>query len=148
MLGIQYLGYAEFDLAGRLLFSGEFQRSVSAQLDLRKFRAALAAAGHAGGMLGRASAKLAPSLDSGRRGYAWPGEIFEYSCRCVRKPPAGRCACRWPTEITPSLVRPFASAVLPMVVAPFIDSLREILVEKFPEAATHEAPAAVSLAGQ
>ena len=45
LLGIQYLGYAEFDLAGRLLFSGEFQRSVSAQLDLRKFRAALAAAG-------------------------------------------------------------------------------------------------------
>ena len=45
LLGIQYLGYAEFDLAGRLLFSGEFQRSVGAQLELRKFRAALAAAG-------------------------------------------------------------------------------------------------------
>ena len=52
LLGIQYLGYAEFDLAGQLLFSGEFQRSVSAQLDLRKFRAALAAAAHARGMLG------------------------------------------------------------------------------------------------
>jgi hypothetical protein len=37
-----------------------------------------------------------------------------------------------------------------MVVAPFVDSLREILVEKFPEIATHEAagPAAVSLAEQ
>ena len=44
LLGIQYLGYAEFDLAGRLLFSGEFQRTVGAQLDLRKFHAALAAA--------------------------------------------------------------------------------------------------------
>jgi hypothetical protein len=37
-----------------------------------------------------------------------------------------------------------------MVVAPFVDSLREILVEKFPEIATHDAkaPVAVSLAGQ
>ena len=34
LLGIQYLGYAEFDLAGRLLFSGEFQRTVSAQLEV------------------------------------------------------------------------------------------------------------------
>ena len=52
LLGIQYLGYAEFDLAGRLLFSGEFQRSVSAQLDLRKFRVALAAARNASRLLG------------------------------------------------------------------------------------------------
>jgi hypothetical protein len=46
------------------------------------------------------------------------------------------------------LVRPFASDVLPMVVAPFVDSLREILVEKFPGITPHEAtaPAAVSLA--
>jgi hypothetical protein len=37
-----------------------------------------------------------------------------------------------------------------MVVAPFVDSLREILVKKFPEIATDEAsgPAAVSLAEQ
>jgi hypothetical protein len=48
------------------------------------------------------------------------------------------------------LARPFASPVLPMVVAPFVDSLREILVEKFPEIATNEAsgPAAVPVAGQ
>jgi len=48
------------------------------------------------------------------------------------------------------LTRPFASSVLPMVVAPFVDSLRETLVGKFPETAASEAegPAAVSLAEQ
>jgi hypothetical protein len=37
-----------------------------------------------------------------------------------------------------------------MIVAPFVDSLREVLVEKFPEIATNEAkaPADVSLAEQ
>jgi UDP-GlcNAc:undecaprenyl-phosphate GlcNAc-1-phosphate transferase len=147
LLGIQYLGYAEFDLAGKLLFSGEFQRSVSAQLDLRKFRAALAAAGppascwevirEACGKFGFQQVRLCLA-----------GEIYEYSaenpetpCWTVRVPLAnGDYAV---------LARPFASPVLPMVVAPFVDSLRETLVEKFPEIAAHQAgPAAVSIAGQ
>jgi len=148
LLGVQYLGYAEFDLAGRLLFSGEFQRSVGAQMDLRKFRAALTAAGtpadcweairEAGGKFGFQQVWLCLA-----------GETFEYSsddsgapCWTVRVPLSnGDCAV---------LTRPFASSVLPMVVAPFVDSLREILVEKFPEIATNEAagPATVSLAEQ
>jgi hypothetical protein len=46
------------------------------------------------------------------------------------------------------LVRPFASPVLAMAVAPFVDSLRQILVEKFPEILPSVAnrPAAASLA--
>jgi hypothetical protein len=46
------------------------------------------------------------------------------------------------------LVRPFASPELPMVVAPFVDSLREVLVEKFPEALPGQAKRseAISLA--
>ena len=32
--GIQYLGYAEFNVAGRMLFSGNFPRTLKAQLDL------------------------------------------------------------------------------------------------------------------
>ena len=148
LLGVQYLGYAEFDLAGRLLFSGEFQRSVSAQLELRKFRAALGAAAtvadcwevvrEAGGKFGFQQARLCLA-----------GEIFEYSSDDSAAP-------GWTVRVPLAngdyavLTRPFASAVLPMVVAPFVDSLREILVEKFPEIATSEAagPAAVSLAEQ
>lgn len=33
-VGIQYLGYAEFSVAGRVLFSGNFKRTLKAQLDL------------------------------------------------------------------------------------------------------------------
>ena len=46
------------------------------------------------------------------------------------------------------LARPFGSTVLPMTVAPFIDMLRQMLMEKFPDNAAHEAqPAAASLRG-
>ena len=148
LLGIQYLGYAEFDLAGRLLFSGEFQRSVGAQLELRKFRAALAAAGTPAGcweVIREACAKF--GFHEVRLSLA--GEVFEYSSDESGAP-------GWTVRVPlsngdyVSLARPFASTVLAMVVAPFVDSLREILLEKFPEIATNEAnpPAAVSLAGQ
>jgi UDP-GlcNAc:undecaprenyl-phosphate/decaprenyl-phosphate GlcNAc-1-phosphate transferase len=40
-VGIQYLGYAEFTLAGRLLFRGDFQRTLKAQLDLHAFEKAI-----------------------------------------------------------------------------------------------------------
>jgi UDP-GlcNAc:undecaprenyl-phosphate GlcNAc-1-phosphate transferase len=36
--GIQYLGYAEFSLVGKLLFRGDLQRTLKAQLDLNSFR--------------------------------------------------------------------------------------------------------------
>ncbi len=148
LLGIQYLGYAEFDLAGRLLFSGEFQRSVSAQLDLRKFRASLAAAGTPAGCW-EVTREACGKFGFQQVRLCLAGEIFEYS-----SDESG--ALGWTVRVPLAngdyamLVRPFASSVLPMVVAPFVDSLREILVEKFPEIATHDAkaPAAVSLAGQ
>ena len=136
LLGIQYLGYAEFDLAGRLLFSGEFQRTVSAQLDLRKFRAALAAAAtpancweiirDACGKFGFQQARL--SLG---------GQIFEDS-------PSETDSPGWTMRVPLTnrdyvvLSRPFTSAVLPMAVAPFVDLLRQTLVEKFPEIAPQE----------
>jgi UDP-GlcNAc:undecaprenyl-phosphate GlcNAc-1-phosphate transferase len=36
-VGIQYLGYVEFSVAGRMLFRGDFQRTLKAQLELRAF---------------------------------------------------------------------------------------------------------------
>jgi hypothetical protein len=42
-MGIQYLGYAEFTLAGRLLFRGDLQRALKTQLDLHSFDRALMA---------------------------------------------------------------------------------------------------------
>jgi UDP-GlcNAc:undecaprenyl-phosphate GlcNAc-1-phosphate transferase len=39
--GIQYLGYMEFSLAGRLLFRGDLQRTLKSQLDLHAFEKAI-----------------------------------------------------------------------------------------------------------
>jgi UDP-GlcNAc:undecaprenyl-phosphate GlcNAc-1-phosphate transferase len=131
LLGIQYLGYAEFELAGRLLFKGEFQRSVGAQLELRKFRAALAAAATPAGcweVIREACAKF--GFHKAR--LCLDGEIFQYSADESGAP-------GWTVRVPLAngdymvLARPFSSAALPMVVAPFVDSLREILVEELPE---------------
>jgi UDP-GlcNAc:undecaprenyl-phosphate/decaprenyl-phosphate GlcNAc-1-phosphate transferase len=148
LLGVQYLGYAEFDLAGRLLFSGEFQRSVSAQLDLRKFRAALAAAATPAGCW-EVIRETCSKFGFHQVRLCLAGEIFDSSSDDSATP-------GWTVRVPLSngdyavLARPFASPVLPMVVAPFVDSLREILVEKFPEMAANEATRApaVSLAEQ
>lgn len=136
LLGIQYLGYAEFDLAGRLLFSGEFRRTVSAQLDLRKFRAALATA--------QTPAACWEVIQDAcvRFGFQHArirllGEIYEYTSEDAE---ASGWSVRVPLANTDyaTLSRPFASTRLPMIVAPFVDLLREGLVEKFPESAAVE----------
>ena len=148
LIGIQYLGYAEFDLAGRLLFGGEFQRTVSAQLDLRKFRAALTVAAtpaacwevirEACGKFGFQQVRLYLA-----------GEMYEHS---YPEPEAPGWTLRVPLANADyaMLTRPFASSVLPMVVAPFVDLLRQTLIEKFPEtvAVKTAGPAEVSLAEQ
>ena len=131
LLGVQYLGYAEFDLAGKLLFGGDFQRSVGAQLELQKFRTALAPAitpAECWAVVREAYAKF--GFQQARLSLA--GEVFEHSTDDAAAP-------GWTVHVplgTPDyalFVRPFASVVLPMVVAPFVDCLREILIEKFPE---------------
>jgi UDP-GlcNAc:undecaprenyl-phosphate GlcNAc-1-phosphate transferase len=149
LLGVQYLGYAEFDLAGRLLFSGEFQRSVSAQLHLWRFRASLAAAGTPAGCW------QVIREGCGKFGFqqvrlCLAGETFEYSSDESGAAPGWTVRVPLANGDYAVLVRPFASSVRPMVVAPFVDSLREILVGEFREMATNESarPAAVSVAAQ
>jgi UDP-GlcNAc:undecaprenyl-phosphate GlcNAc-1-phosphate transferase len=44
-MGIQYLGYAEFTFAGRILLGGDLQRALRLQLDLHAFERSLAASG-------------------------------------------------------------------------------------------------------
>jgi len=43
-IGIQYLGYAEFSLAGKMIFGGGFQRNLRAQLDLGAMQKVIAGA--------------------------------------------------------------------------------------------------------
>ena len=44
-VGIQYLGYAEFSIAGRMLFSGNFPRTLKSHLDLHHLEKELETAG-------------------------------------------------------------------------------------------------------
>jgi UDP-GlcNAc:undecaprenyl-phosphate/decaprenyl-phosphate GlcNAc-1-phosphate transferase len=148
LLGVQYLGYAEFDLAGRLLFGGDFQRTVSAQLDLRKFTTALAAAA--------TTAECWELVRDGCGKFGFhqvrlrlAGESFDYSADDAEVP-------IWTARVPLAngdyvvLGRPFGSGVLPMAVAPFVDALRQTLVQKFPDVAASGATgrAEVSLTGQ
>ena len=48
-LGIQYLGYAEFSVAGQMLFSGQFQRNLKHQLDMHAIENSIRASGSAEG---------------------------------------------------------------------------------------------------
>jgi hypothetical protein len=43
-IGIQYLGYAEFSLAGKMIFGGGFQQNLKAQLDLGAMQKVIAGA--------------------------------------------------------------------------------------------------------
>ena len=114
-----HLGYAEFDLAGRLLFSGEFQRTVGAQLDLRKFATALAAADTPAACweVIREAGPLS-EFDSAR--LCLGGEVFEYSSDDTD-------AAAWTVRLP---VRFHGAADSR---SPFVDTLRQTLLEKFPE---------------
>jgi len=144
LIGIQYLGYAEFDLAGRLLFSGEFQRTVGAQIELRKFRASLVAANTPGDcwdLIREACRRF--GFHQVRLTLA--GQVYEYTCDEPQVP-------GWTLHLplangdSADLCRPFSSPVLPMMAAPFADLLRQTLVEKFPE--NEPARPAVFVAGE
>jgi UDP-GlcNAc:undecaprenyl-phosphate GlcNAc-1-phosphate transferase len=44
LIGVQYLGYSEFEMARRLVLAGNFRRTLNAELQLSKFREDLAVA--------------------------------------------------------------------------------------------------------
>lgn len=147
LIGIQYLGYAEFDLAGRLLFSGEFQRTLAAQLDLRRFRASLITAATPAACW-EVIRETCPKFGFQHARLCLAGEVYESSFERPEAP--GWTVC---VPLTgggyAALSRPSASTVLPMIVAPFLDVLQQALVEKFPEAAVNEsADPAVSALSQ
>ena len=74
-MGLQYLGYAEFTAAGRLLFRGDLQRAYRVQLELHSFDQALAAArsaAHCGTLVRNAALQFGLRVTS----YHMLGETF------------------------------------------------------------------------
>jgi UDP-GlcNAc:undecaprenyl-phosphate GlcNAc-1-phosphate transferase len=136
---IHYLRYAEFLLAGQMLRTGEFQRSVNARLNLSSFEQAI---------------RDAETLDD-----CWNvilGVRHTFGFAGVRLQAGGALYEDWPNIVdTPDywkmhiplgghssieLAREFGSQTLPMVVVPFIDLLAAALSDKV----GHQSAAAAS----
>jgi UDP-GlcNAc:undecaprenyl-phosphate/decaprenyl-phosphate GlcNAc-1-phosphate transferase len=129
-MGIHYLRYAEFMLAGQMLRTGEFQRSVNGRISLASFEKAIAGA---------------KTMDECWEIIVNVHETFGFSA--VRLHVAGRVYERWAMHVRPprywtmylpisthgeyiELGREFGSPVLPMVVVPFVELLTAAVSNK------------------
>ncbi len=124
--GIEYLGYAEFDLARRILFGGGFQRTLEAQLFLQNFEKTLAHARTPAAhwdALREISAKLGFSgvflhLSGATYGEALPGAVWNLRVRL--------------SETDYVTLYHGADAPDPLLVAPFANSLRKLMLANQP----------------
>jgi UDP-GlcNAc:undecaprenyl-phosphate GlcNAc-1-phosphate transferase len=128
-VGIRQLRYAEFGMASRLLFGGELQRTLGGQIRLEMLAE----------KLGEAQSEedcwlvLAASIDD----FGFSG--VELSLRGHKWQKSVTSAARsetWSLQVPLSdqdwlrLIRPFDSGVLPMMVAPFLDTVRRAIQSK------------------
>ena len=128
--GIRYLRYAEFMLAGQMLRTGEFQRSVNARINLASFEQAIA---------------RAETMDDCWKTVVNVHETFGFAA--VRLHAGGTVYEKWDMHIhAPNywtlhlpisntgeyieLAREYGSTVLPMVVVPFVELLTAALSDK------------------
>jgi UDP-GlcNAc:undecaprenyl-phosphate/decaprenyl-phosphate GlcNAc-1-phosphate transferase len=127
--GIHYLRYAEFMLAGQMLRTGEFQRSVNARLKLSSFERSI---------------NDAATIDD-----CWKAIVkteATFGIAAVRLYAGGRLYEHWGAEINGEqfwtmrvplndtdwieLAREFGSPVLPMVIVPFVELLAVTVAKK------------------
>lgn len=144
-MGIHYLRYAEFMLAGQMLRTGEFQRSVNARMNLSSFEKSIVEAA---------------TMDECWIAILKVRETFGIAA--VRMHVAGETYEQWDPEVRGSrfwtlraplsehefieVAREFGSPVVPMVMVPFVELLADSLSEKLkeqrqPAAAAAKAPA-------
>jgi hypothetical protein len=128
-MGIHYLRYAEFMLAGQMLRTGEFQRSLNARLHLSSLETAIA---------------KSKSMED-----CWENLLTIYQTfgfAAVRMHISGRTYEVWDPQVAApnywtlkiplsdrdyvELAREFGSPVLPMVAVPFVDLMASTLSAK------------------
>jgi len=133
VLGIRQLRYAEFGLASRLLFGGEFQRTLGGQMQLERLAEELGQA-QTEKDCWRLIASAAREFGFDRaqlslRGQCWEEnfrDVGSQECWSLRVPLGGG-----PDAL--QLERPFESDVLPMMVARFLDTVRRGVQAKLQE---------------
>jgi UDP-GlcNAc:undecaprenyl-phosphate GlcNAc-1-phosphate transferase len=144
-VGVHYLGYGEFMLAGRLLRTGEFQRSVQAHLILRSFEEKLSTAETIADCWNVAVSMreqfgfLGMRLRAGGVTFEdWKGIPEGHGC--------------WTAQITLSdtgdcleLVRPLGSTHLPIAAVPFLELLVSALTARLLPNATDQAKSILAM---
>ncbi len=136
-LGIRQLRYAEFGLASRLLFGGDFQRTLGGQLRLEQLVIEVSQApGEEECWRLLAAATRDFGFDSLR--LSLRGVLREH----INSTGSGEC---WSMRVPFGdqdyfeLTRRFESTVLPMMVAPFLDTVRRALESRLEEWNQHPA---------
>jgi UDP-GlcNAc:undecaprenyl-phosphate/decaprenyl-phosphate GlcNAc-1-phosphate transferase len=132
--GIHYLRYAEFMLAGEMLRTGEFQRSVNARLNLSAFEKSINDASsidecwtailNIQETFGIAGIRL---YVHGKRYENWGPEIGGTRFWTIRLP--------LNEDDWIEIAREFGSPVLPMVVVPFVELLAVVVTKKLKDQA-------------
>jgi UDP-GlcNAc:undecaprenyl-phosphate GlcNAc-1-phosphate transferase len=125
-MGIQYLEYVEFTLAGRFLLRGDLQRSVKSQIDLDAFSVALAGVKNPEeclGLVGQTAGKFGFDLIQGQIA----GKIFARSCD---SPPCWTVRVPLDADDFLELERVGGASTIASSAGPFIDTVRSGLLVK------------------
>lgn len=135
LIMVQKLGYVEFRMARRILLGGAFQRVLNGQLALRKFEESVSAADSVEACWRAVCEACRDFGFSGVEMHA-AGEMYAVQ---MGNDGSGDC---WSVRIPLSdyewvnLTREGHSVVLPMVVAPFVDAVRDLLRKRLWELAS------------
>ena len=128
-VGIRQLRYAEFGIASRLLFGGELQRTLGGQMRLEMLAEKLGAAQSEEDCWRVLSGSIDDfgfaAVELSLRGHRWQHSVTgapDLECWSLQVPISDQDWLR--------LKRPFANGVLPMMVAPFLDTVRRALQSK------------------
>jgi hypothetical protein len=131
-LGIRQLRYAEFGLASRLLFGGELQRTLGGQMRLERFAEELGQASDEDECWRLVAAGARDfGFDSIR--LSLRGSMREQTSAHVKSKECWSLRVPFGEEDYFELTRRFESGVLPMMVAPFLDTLRRALEDRLEE---------------
>jgi hypothetical protein len=132
LLGIRQLRYAEFGLASRLLFGGELQRTLGGQLRLERLAEELGQAGDEERCWRLVSAAARDfGFDSVR--LSLRGSVREQTTSGSKSNECWSLRVPFGNDNYFELTRRFESGVLPMMVAPFLDTLRRALENRLEE---------------
>jgi UDP-GlcNAc:undecaprenyl-phosphate/decaprenyl-phosphate GlcNAc-1-phosphate transferase len=131
-VGIQYLGYAEFTVAGRMLFRGDFQKTLKAQLELNNLEKKISDAKTVEDCW-RAIVEGSPNFGFYCLRMEVPGHSFESKAPGLAG--LGRWDCRIPLVATGFIEfsGDFESGSLSSITGPFIDLIHRSLDKRVSE---------------